>query len=256
MTDMEIEKKEKIPKVLLFYNPTSGSGMFKKNLDHIVHRFEEKGMIVVPIRALSGIEADDIIGNISDDDYVKIIAAGGDGTINVIVNAMMRHDRHIPLAVFPAGTANDFAHYFHIPSHLDGMIDVALQDHYIPADIGRYNDKYFINVLSMGAVIDVSHKTKSSMKNSLGMFAYYLKAASELPSLHAVPITVDAVDEFGNQLHIEEKVLFLLQRTAKPIGVIASMCGYNSDDSLRRTFLKRTGISMRQWRKGALSERP
>ena len=51
-----------------------------------------------------------------------------------------------------------------------------------------------------------------------------------------------------------EKVFFLLQRTGKPLEVIAASCGYRTADALRRVFLKRTGMSMRQWRKGMSSK--
>ena len=37
-------------KVLLIYNPKSGSGMFQSNLDKIVAKFQSRGMIVVPLR--------------------------------------------------------------------------------------------------------------------------------------------------------------------------------------------------------------
>lgn len=46
-----------------------------------------------------------------------------------------------------------------------------------------------------------------------------------------------------------EKVRFLLAHTAKPIGSIASFCGYKSDIALRKLFVARYGISMREYRK-------
>ncbi len=58
--------------------------------------------------------------------YSRIIAAGGDGTINLCVNAMVRYDIHLPLAILPAGTANDFAYYFELPSDIDYQLDIAL----------------------------------------------------------------------------------------------------------------------------------
>ena len=38
-------------KVILFYNPHSGNGMFKNNLDDIIEGFQEKGSVVMPIRS-------------------------------------------------------------------------------------------------------------------------------------------------------------------------------------------------------------
>ena len=88
-------------KVLLIYNPRSGSGMFKNNLDLIVRKFQSRGMIVVPVRADGSLSVDQFLAEIDVTYYRKIIAAGGDGTINIVVNAMIRNDIHLPLALFP-----------------------------------------------------------------------------------------------------------------------------------------------------------
>ena len=47
---------QKVKKVILFYNPTSGSGVFKNNLDRIIERYQNAGLLVVPIRAGYGHE--------------------------------------------------------------------------------------------------------------------------------------------------------------------------------------------------------
>ncbi len=177
-------------KVLLFYNPRSGNGLFKSNLDRIVTRFQEKNLMVVPVRADDNVDITEILSSLSREEYVKIIAAGGDGTINIVVNAMMKTSCNLPLAVFPAGTANDYAHYFGIPTDLEGMLDIATEEHYVQADVGKCNDRYFVNVAAIGSVIDVSQKTDTTMKNALGIFAYYLRALSELHNLHPVTVTI------------------------------------------------------------------
>lgn len=39
---------------------------------------------------------------------------------------MIRNNIYLPLAIMPAGTANDFAYYFNIPNEIDKMLDIAL----------------------------------------------------------------------------------------------------------------------------------
>ena len=177
-------------KVLLIYNPKSGSGMFQSNLDKIVAKFQSRGMIVVPLRADGSVSIESFLSGLNEAQYRKIIAAGGDGTINIVVNAMMKNDLHVPLALFPAGTANDFAHYFDIPTDIDGMLSIALEDNYMDADLGKCNDRYFVNVAAIGPVIDVSQKTDATMKNALGTVAYYLRGLSEVKSLKPVEFTI------------------------------------------------------------------
>lgn len=188
-----MEKGNDMKKVLLFYNPKAGNGMFTNNLDKIIGRFQEKGLFVIPVRASGNVDISDVISTL-DDSFVKIIAAGGDGTINIVVNAMINNGCELPLAVFPAGTANDFAHYFEIPTDLDSMLDIAVNENYVPADIGCCNGTYFVNVAAIGSVIDVSQKTDAAMKNALGTLAYYIRALGELHTLHPVEVTVTAPD--------------------------------------------------------------
>ena len=120
------------------------------------------------------------------DEYRQIIAAGGDGTINICVNAMIRHDIHLPLAIFPAGTANDFAYYFEIPTDIDRYGGHRSWGTILPTLMWeRSTTGYFINVAAMGALIDVSQKTDPNLKNTIGVMAYYLKAVTEVPNLRA-----------------------------------------------------------------------
>ncbi|MCI7145006.1 MAG: YegS/Rv2252/BmrU family lipid kinase [Clostridiales bacterium] len=191
-------------KVLLYYNAYSGSGIFKNNLDHIIERCQEKGYLVTPVRAANGVMIDRALSEIDESEYSRIIVAGGDGTINICVNSMVRYDIHLPLGILPAGTANDFAFYFEIRSDIDLALDVALGEKTTKADVGVVNGQCFINVCAMGAMVDVSQKTDPNLKNALGTLAYYLKAATEIPQIHPIPIKIKTTEQV-----LEEKIYFL-----------------------------------------------
>ncbi|MCR5482635.1 MAG: YegS/Rv2252/BmrU family lipid kinase [Clostridia bacterium] len=202
-----------LKKVLLFYNPHSGNGLFKNNLDLIIDRYQQLGMAVVPVRAGHGERIKTVLSAIKQEDYYQIIAAGGDGTINICVNAMINAGIDLPLAIFPAGTANDFAYYFDLPHEIDDMIDIAQGEKYTYADVGVVNGRYFINVAAMGMLVDVSQKTDPNLKNTLGVLSYYLKGLTEVPKLTPLPIkliTPDAV--------YEEKMYFMLVMNGRSAG--------------------------------------
>ncbi|MEA4922102.1 MAG: YegS/Rv2252/BmrU family lipid kinase [Eubacteriaceae bacterium] len=175
-------------KVLLFYNPHSGNGLFKNNLDPIIEKYQAAGYQIIPVRSARGIAIDAALDEIDVDEYRQILVAGGDGTINLCVNAMIKRDIDLPLGIFPTGTANDFAYYFDLPSEIEDMIDVALGDHISIADVGVCNNRYFINVAALGTLVDVSQKTDPNLKNTLGVFSYYLKGLSELTNLKPLPV--------------------------------------------------------------------
>jgi YegS/Rv2252/BmrU family lipid kinase len=201
-------------KVLLFYNPNAGNGVFKNNLDTIIDRFQRKGMLIIPIRADAGRnQLDRVFGSIRVGEYRKFIAAGGDGTIHAMVNAMVRNGVDMPLAIFPAGTANDFASYLDLPNRLDDMIDIALAEKYTAVDVGVASGRCFVNVLAMGMLADVSQKTDPNLKNTLGLISYYLKGFSEIPNLRPIPVKISC-DEFN----LEASIYFMLVMNGRSAG--------------------------------------
>ena len=191
-------------KILLYYNAYSGNGMFKNNLDHMLEKCQAKGYQVMAIRAQKGIQIDKALQSIDQEEYSRIIACGGDGTLNICVNSMIRNDIHLPLGILPAGTANDFAYYFELPSDIEKAMDIALGDKTTKADVGKVNGKYFINVAALGNMVDVSQKTDPYVKNAIGPLAYYLKAATELNQVHPINVKLTTPEET-----IREEIYFM-----------------------------------------------
>ncbi|MDR1028111.1 MAG: YegS/Rv2252/BmrU family lipid kinase [Clostridiales Family XIII bacterium] len=181
-------------KILLFYNPNAGNGVFRSNLDRVIEAFQHRNRIIVPVRADRENLLDKVFGEIDIRNYEKIIAAGGDGTINSMVSAMIQYGVDIPLAVFPSGTANDLAHYFDLPYGIEEMLAIALGERYTFMDVGIANEKCFVNVLAMGMMVDVSQKTDPNVKNTLGVMAYYLRGMAEIPKLKPIPIKITCPD--------------------------------------------------------------
>ena len=199
--------------ILMIYNPTAGNGVFKANLDKVIDIFQKENKLLIPIRANSPEYLDYVLKKMKCLDFTKIIAAGGDGTINIVVNAMINNGVDLPLAIFPSGTANDFAYYFDIPHDIEGMAQIALNDNYSYVDVGKINDKYFINVAAMGFMVDVSQKTDPNIKSTLGVMSYYLKGVSEVPKLQPIPIKIQS-EEYS----ATEKMYFMLVLNGRSAG--------------------------------------
>ncbi len=204
-------------KVIMLYNPTAGNGLFTNNLDRIIERYEKAGKVVIPIRAFGPIGIDDYLATLNPetykDEYSQILAAGGDGTINYCVNAMIKNNIDLPITVLPVGTANDFAYYFDIPSDIDGMIDIGLGEHYTYADLGVVNGKYFVNVAAIGQVVGVSQKTDPNLKNTIGVLAYYLKGLSEVTTLKPISVKLSTPESI-----YEEEMYFMVVMNGKSAG--------------------------------------
>ncbi|MFA5638042.1 MAG: YegS/Rv2252/BmrU family lipid kinase [Anaerovoracaceae bacterium] len=192
-------------KVLFFYNPNAGNGLFKSNLDYIIERFQLKGLFVVPVRIGRTNMLDKVMAQIDEKEYRQIIAAGGDGTLNACINSMIKHDIHLPLGIFPSGTSNDFAHHLEIPREIKEMTSIALGSRKTCSDVGMVNDRAFINVSAMGNLVDVSQRTDPTWKNTLGVFAYYMKGLSELSVFKPFPVSIKS-----KEVDFEGDIYFML----------------------------------------------
>lgn len=76
------------------------------------------------------------------------IAAGGDGTVHHVVQALINTDG--VLAVIPNGTYNHFARDLEIPLTWEEALEVALNGQTHSVDAGRINDRFFVNNVSLG----------------------------------------------------------------------------------------------------------
>lgn len=175
-------------KLRLIYNPGSGDRSFRNRLDEIIEEFQKEGYQVVPYKTLGLDDIERGVELTGDGDYKAIAIAGGDGTINRVVNAMMKHNIKLPIGVYPWGTANDLAAYFNIPKDIKKCCRNIIDGNIKSIDIGKINDRYFINVAAGGLLTDVSQKIDINLKNTLGRFAYYLKGLEQLPNFKPIPV--------------------------------------------------------------------
>ena len=212
-------------RILLYYNAYSGNGVFRSNLDRIIERCQLEGYQVVPVRAAHGKAINRVLQTLDQEEFNRIIVAGGDGTLNTLVNAMVRHGIHLPLGLLPAGTANDFAYYFELPQDLGGQMDVALGNKTTKADVGVVNDKCFVNVCALGTLVDVSQKTDPNLKNALGSMAYYLTAVAELPQLHPIRIRLTTPESI-----CDEEIYFMVVMNGESAGGFRKLSPSSSMD--------------------------
>ena len=166
-----------------------------------------------------------MLQTLDQEEFNRIIVAGGDGTLNTLVNAMVRHGIHLPLGLLPAGTANDFAYYFELPQDLGGQMDVALGNKTTKADVGVVNDKCFVNVCALGTLVDVSQKTDPNLKNALGSMAYYLTAVAELPQLHPIRIRLTTPESI-----CDEEIYFMVVMNGESAGGFRKLSPSSSMD--------------------------
>ena len=178
-------------KVRFIYNPYSGENSIISELDSVIRLHQEVNLTVVPYRIQMGRPLSEAL-DIVDDTYEYVLIAGGDGTVDSVVNAMKARNIDIPIGILPVGTANDFGKFINMPSDIQEACRQILDSKPVPVDVGKINDKYFVNVASTGLFTDVSQKTDVNLKNTIGKLAYYLKGLEELPNFRRLKIKLNS----------------------------------------------------------------
>ncbi|MCY6958941.1 YegS/Rv2252/BmrU family lipid kinase [Clostridium brassicae] len=176
-------------KVKFIYNPYSGENTILDNIDTVIRVHQKYGYWVVPFRISKDFELIDAFKDI-DDSYKYVLIAGGDGTVDNVVNVMKKIGINIPIAILPVGTANDFAKFIGMPSNIEKACEQILESEPCELDLGKVNDKYFINVASTGLFTDVSQKTDENLKNTIGKLAYYVKGIEQIPNFRKLNVKV------------------------------------------------------------------
>ena len=179
-------------KVRFAYNPKAGETVITDWLDNIIDIYQRGGYSIMPYRlAFTEAEETDLLDDI-DGSYHHILVAGGDGTVNYVVNMLKRRNLDLPVAVLPTGTANDFANTLGVPSDIEKACRRILGGEIRRVDLGRANDEYFVNVFSCGLFTDVSQKTPTILKNTFGKLAYYFGGLGELPNFRKMHISIES----------------------------------------------------------------
>ncbi|MGD9678979.1 MAG: diacylglycerol kinase [Vulcanibacillus sp.] len=190
----------------LIYNPTSGREEIKKHLPEILEILESYGLETSCYQTKG--KGDAVKGAIdaANRGFDVIISAGGDGTLNDIVNGISDFEIRPKVGIIPAGTTNDFARALKIPKDFAKAAEIIGEQNSKVIDIGRYNDKYFINIAGGGSLTEVTYEVPSIYKTVLGQLAYYLRGIEKVVFLKPMNITIEA----NETIYQEEAMLFLI----------------------------------------------
>lgn len=193
----------------IIYNPTSGRELFKRHLPEVLEKLERAGYETSCHATTGAGDATKAARIAVERKYDLVIAAGGDGTINEVVNGLAEQEYRPTLGIIPVGTTNDFARAIGVPRNIDGACNVILEGNSVPIDIGRINDRYFVNIAGGGRLTELTYEVPSKLKTMLGQLAYYLKGIEMLPSIRPTEVSI----EYDGKLFEGEIMLFLVSLT-------------------------------------------
>src|SRR3954464_4793029 len=155
-----------------------GARAGRDDVRHLVDWVRAKGHFVEPLVTFEAGEATAQAADAARRGADVVTAAGGDGTINEVVNGLDGLD--VPLGIIPLGTANDFARQVGIPSDADHAMDVILQRKPKRFDTASLNGRRFLNVSTGGVGAEATAETPASAKETLGPMAYAISGMRKL----------------------------------------------------------------------------
>ncbi|MDT0651591.1 diacylglycerol/lipid kinase family protein [Autumnicola edwardsiae] len=139
---------------------------------------------------------------------VRIVAAGGDGTIKLVAEAIRGMD--ITLGIIPSGSANALALNLNLPKNLEEQINVALGEHYLNIDLISLNDELGLHMSDLGINAELIDNYESS--SFRGKFGYLLQT---IPTLIQSKYPFEFIIETENCTTTENGVLLAIANASK-----------------------------------------
>ena len=167
--------------------------------------------------------------------YDLIVCSGGDGTLNEVIQGVMKSEDKIPIGYIPAGSTNDFARGVGIPKGIEEAAQWIINGKPYPCDIGSFNDKYFTYIAAFGAFIEVTYETSQQAKNMLGHAAYILNGLTRLKSIKSYHMRVTY--DTGT---IEDDYIFGMVTNSSSVAGLLSLSDFLLDDGLYEVTLIKT----------------
>lgn len=128
--------------------------------------------------------------------YKVLVGAGGDGTLSALASLLV--DTNVTLGVLPLGTRNHFARDLGIPSDLETACKVILSGRVAHVDVGKLNDRFFVNNSSLGLYPSIVRRRELWEKTgATRMLAF---AAAIIFALRRYPFLDVRVHVDGNDL--------------------------------------------------------
>src|SRR6476646_11084461 len=159
--------------IVVILNPTAGNletaQDWQARLESIVGSW--------PVRvSLHAGEAETLARRAVEEGFGRIVAAGGDGTVNHVANGIAGSDA--ALGILPMGTVNVFAMELGLPvNDLDRCWEIIQTGTTRLVDLPSANGKYFVQIGGIGLDAQAVQETTLAFKRSLGTLSYLISAA-------------------------------------------------------------------------------
>ncbi len=204
-------------KTLAIINPRSGGGKTGRDAQSIATRLAEvTGPLTVALTN-APMDASRLTSHALRDGYERVVAVGGDGTINEVVNGFFQNGQAInpeaEFALLNLGTGGDFRKTFDIDAGFDASLERIAEGRIRRIDVGRFSfvtddgktgTRHFANIASFGMSGDVVDRVNRSTltKRFMGQFAYTWGSLVSLLRYKAKPVRLKIDNVFDEVVSV------------------------------------------------------
>ena len=222
--------------IKLIINPAAGRGKASKLSKRVISEFEKRGIDFDYEYSAKPRHAVEISRKASTE-FQKVIAVGGDGTVNEVGEGLVGSDAIF--GVIPLGSGNDFAKENGIPSKISDAVGVILSDNFHLIDVIKVNDRVSLNTAGVGFNGIVSEVAKS-VKYLKGMSVYIWSVVKTAIRYKSIPLKISI-----NGRLIEDNIFMVSICNSKSEGggFIMAPDAKNDDGLFDVTIIRHTGYT-------------
>ncbi|MDR3283723.1 MAG: diacylglycerol kinase family lipid kinase [Treponema sp.] len=183
-------------KILVIFNPIAGKGKAIQEYPRIERFLKDHHQNYEIILTKGPRDAEDIVRRYAIDENTAVVAAGGDGTCNEVVNGLLARETPLPFAplfgILPIGRGNDFSFNAQVGEDLERALNMLLERKQVPLDAGFVTGgsfpegRYFVNGVGMGFDTKVGFEA-AKMKIRSGL-SYVFGAIITLARFEPAPL--------------------------------------------------------------------
>ena len=165
-------------RILLIANPKAGRGKIVKEMDTIQENLQKLSYQVNVQYTDLQKDATQIIKS-ENEPYDKLLVCGGDGTLNQVIQGLCERNKQVPVGYITVGTTNDFARSLGVSKKQYDISKNINEYEEKQVDVGKFNERFFNYVASIGVFSKTSYCTSTKAKNRFGRLAYLFLGVRE-----------------------------------------------------------------------------
>ncbi|UXJ97538.1 diacylglycerol/lipid kinase family protein [Enterococcus raffinosus] len=229
-------------KTVLIINPSSGNEEAKNYETQAREKLAQFFDEVEVKETAEGGDATKFARKAAEEKVDSVFAMGGDGTVNEAISGLAEQSYRPTFGFFPLGTVNDLARSLNISMDPQEAIESFDIEQKTSLDIGKVNDEYFMNIVSVGSIPEAISDVDVEEKTKFGKLAYFVNGVKEVFNDENYHFTLE-ID--GERTEIESSaVVIVLTRTIGGFTHIVPEAK-NNDGNLYLLYLKDQSITDR-----------